>query len=104
MVSIFYCCNMWFHLKLPRYYPLEHTWKMIKEPGKPSQGWYGMQTFAFIAAGIVTFIVYRVLRRSVDEIQLKPATVKLIALAVSVIVSACLVYIMYYEYHRWKII
>ena len=53
MTGIFYCCTMWFGIKLPRYYPLEHTWKWIKEKGLPSQGWYAKQVFAFAAAGAV---------------------------------------------------
>jgi hypothetical protein len=76
---------------------------MINEPGKPSQGWYGMQTFAFIAAGIVTFIIYKVLKKSADDVQLKPAITKLIALAACVVIIACLAYIMYHEYDRWHV-
>ena len=50
MTAFFYSSSMWLGLKLPRYYPLEHTWKWGKEKGVPSQGWYAKQTFAFLTA------------------------------------------------------
>jgi cbb3-type cytochrome oxidase subunit 1 len=71
--NLFYCCTMWFHIKLPRYYPRLRTWKWFsKIEGEPSQGWYGMQAFAFLAAGIVALIVYLILKRVVPaETSLK---------------------------------
>ncbi len=64
MTALFYCCTMWFSIRLPRYYPLEHTWRWMNEKGVPSQGWYGMQAFAFLAGGIVTLMAYLALSRT----------------------------------------
>ena len=104
IVSIFYCCIMKFHITVPRYYPTEHTWKMINEPGKATQGWYGVQTYAFIAAGIVVFIMYLILKRKTNDDPLKPATAKRIAVAVSTIVVACLTFIVYHQFKHWGIL
>jgi ABC-type Fe3+-siderophore transport system permease subunit len=100
--SFFYCCAIWFSIKLPRYYPLEHTWKWVKEKGIPSQGWYGMQVFAFLAAGIVTSIVYLVLKRTVSaQTSLKPAYIRIFGAAVALIVIMGLGYTMYHEFEEW---
>ena len=56
--SLSYCCVMWFNIKLPRYYPLEHTWKLVKDVGVPSQGWYGMHGFALLMGGIAALVAY----------------------------------------------
>jgi hypothetical protein len=100
--SLFYCCAIWFSIKLPRYYPLEHTWKWIKEESVPSQGWYGMQVFAFLAAGIVTFIIYLVLKRIVSaQTSLKPAYIRILGVMVTLTVVICLGYTMYHEFEEW---
>lgn len=104
MTAFFYCCTMWFSIKLPRYYPLEHTWKWVKEKGVPSQGWYGMQAFAFLAAGIVTLVVYLILRRSVSaEPTPKRAMTKVLGVAVTAIVIICMGYMLYHEFDKWGI-
>jgi len=103
--SLFYCCTMWFTIKLPRYYPLEHTWKWIKEKGVPSQGWYGMQVFAFLAAGIVTFIIYLVLKRVYSaETSLKPIQTRVLAVVTILTVIICLAYMLYHEFAKWGIL
>jgi hypothetical protein len=103
--SLFYCCTMWFVIKLPRYYPLEHTWKWVNEKGIPSQGWYGMQTFAFLAAGIVTFIVYLALKRTVStEAGLKPAHIKMLGMAAILAAIICMSYTLYHEFAKWGIL
>lgn len=102
--SLFYCCTMWFAIKLPCYYPMEHTWKWINEKGVPSQGWYGMQAFAFLAAGIVTFIIYLVLKRVISiETSLKPVHTRILGAVVILTVVICLGYILYYEFNRWGV-
>jgi ABC-type Fe3+-siderophore transport system permease subunit len=101
--SIFYCCIMYFHIKIPRYYPLENAWKMFKEPGKPSQGWFGTQAFAFLAAGIVTFVIYLILKRTANDTPLKAAAVKRIGIAVSTVVVVSLALILYYQFDKWGI-
>ncbi|MHC4325688.1 MAG: hypothetical protein ACYSUX_15580 [Planctomycetota bacterium] len=102
--SFFYCCTMWFAIKLPRYYPLEHTWKWVNEKGVPSQGWYGMQVFAFLAAGIVTFIIYLVLKRTASaDTNLKPAQTKIVAVVAILITIICLGYMLYHEFAKWGV-
>lgn len=102
LTSFFYCCTMWFSIRLPRYYPMEHTWKWINEKGVPSQGWYGMQVFAFLAAGIVTFILYIVLKRSTStDTNLRPAYAKMLGVAAILITTICLGYMMYHEFEKW---
>jgi hypothetical protein len=105
MTCFFYCCIRWFSIKLPRYYPTEHTWKWIKEKGVPSQGWYAMQVFAYLTAGIVAIIVYFILKRNLNnETNLKPATTKILGVVSSLIMVFCMGYIMYYEFHKWGIL
>jgi phosphoglycerol transferase MdoB-like AlkP superfamily enzyme len=102
--SLFYCCTVRFAIKLPRYYPLQHTWKWINEKGVPSQAWYGAQAFAFLAAGIVTAIAYVVIRRlSSSETSLKPAQIRIFGVVVSLIVAVCLGYILHHEFSRWGV-
>ena len=102
--SFFYCCIRWFHIQLPRYYPLEHTWKWVKEPGVPSQGWYAMQIFAFICSGIVTLVVYLILKRAASkETDLDPSQAKWLGVAATVLIVVCMAYIVVYEYGKWGI-
>ena len=104
LTNLFYCCTVWFHIKLPRYYPLEHTWKWVKEEGVPSQGWYGKQAFAFLAAGVVTLVVYFILKRIVSaETNLKPALTKMLGAAATLIVIICMGYMLYYEFDKWGV-
>ena len=104
MTAFFYCCTMWFSIKLPRYYPLEHAWKWFKEKGVPSQGWYGMQSFAFLSAGVVTLITYLILKRyNSAETSLKPALTKTIGAVVTLILIICMTYILYHEFDKWGV-
>lgn len=87
--AFFYCCTMWFHIKLPRYYPTEHTWKWVKEEGVPSQGWYGMQAFAYLTAGAVALVLYLVLKRGAPkQMNLEPGPTKLLGVTTTVVVKA----------------
>lgn len=102
--SLFYCCTNWFHIQLPRYYPLEHTWKWVNERGVPSQGWYGMQAFAYICGGLVTLIVYLLLKYTGSkEVELKPLSARWLAVGAMVIIIVCMAYILHYEYSKWGI-
>lgn len=104
MIAFFYCCTMWFSIKLPRYYPLEHTWKWFKEKGVPSKGWYGMQAFAFLSAGVVTLITYLILKRcNSTEAGLKPALTKTIGTVVTLILIICMSYMLYHEFDKWGV-
>ncbi len=102
--AFFYCWPRWFSWLariLPRYYPVEHTWKLGKQGGI-SQGWYGMQSFAFIAAGVVAAITYYILKTKVKG-DLKPATIKLMGIAACVFIVAGMAYILWYEFDHAKI-
>jgi hypothetical protein len=99
--AFFYCCVMWFHIRLPRYYPTEHVWKWAKEKGVVSQGWYGMQAFAYLSGGVVALVAYLLLKyRASEQSELKGSTIKLIALVTFVVVLVCMGYIMYHEFAK----
>jgi len=104
MTAFFYCCTMWFHIKLPRYYPLEHNWKWAKEKDVPSQGWYGMQVFAYLAAGVVAVLVYFVLKRATfKQADLKATLVKSLSVVVTLVIIVCMAYMLYHEFDKWGI-
>ncbi len=103
--SVFYCCVRWFHIQLPRYYPLERTWKWAKEPGVPSQGWYAMQTFAFVCGAVITLAVYLVIRYTCSEqSELDPRDARRLGAAGAILIVACMAYILFYELGKWGII
>ena len=104
MTSLFYCSIRWFGIKLPRYYPTEHTWKWFKTEGVSSQGWYSMQTFAFVCGGIVTIIVYLLLKRAADnERDLEPRHAKYLGAVTTIIMIFALTYITWYEFSKWGV-
>ncbi len=104
MTALLYCCTRWFLIRLPRYYPLEHSWKWGKEPSVPSQGWYAMQAFAFLGAAAIALAVYLLLRSRVfKESQLKPTLAKLLGAVATLTIIACMGYIVYYEFEKWSI-
>ena len=101
-VSTFYCCTIHFKITVPRYYPTLHEWRWDKVEGVPSQGWYGIQSFAFMAGGIVAIAVYIACRRAgTKQTELKPGTVKGTALATLAVILLAMAYIMHHEFHRW---
>ena len=101
-VSIFYCCIIGFKITVPRYYPTLHEWRWDKLPGVPSQGWYGIQSFAYIAGGIVAIAVYITCKHAGSrEIVLKPGIIKGAALATLSVVLVAMGYIMLHEFHKW---
>lgn len=104
-VSFFYCCTMWFKIKLPRYYPTLREWKWVNEKGIPSQGWYGMQAFAYLMGGIVALVVYFLCKRAGSkDVELKPGTAKTTTLATLSAVVVCMGYMLYHEFHKWQIL
>lgn len=105
LTNLFYCCTMWFHIKLPRYYPQEHAWKWVNESNVPSQGWYGMQAFAFLAAGIGTLIARFGLNRVVSpQANLEPAQIRMCGVITALVVVVCMGYMLYDEFDRWGIL
>ena len=102
--SLFYCIPKWFHIQLPRYYQLEHAWKWAKEPGVPSQAWYASQAFAFVCAGLVTLAVCFALKyTALKEKELKPRSAGWLAVGATLVIIACMVYVLHHEYSEWGI-
>ncbi len=99
-VAIFYSCIIFFKITVPRYYPTMHQWRWDKLEGVPSQGWYGIQSFAYIGGLMVAIAAYIACRRA-KEIELKPGTVKGTALATLGVVLVAMGYILFHEFHRW---
>lgn len=104
LTAVFYCCIMWFSIELPHYYPLEHTWKWGRAKGIPSQGWYGMQIFAYLSAGVITLVVHLLLNRNAsNKAALDPRMTRTLGVTVSLIVVACMTYLLCHEFHKWGI-
>ena len=102
--AAFYCVTIWFSFKMPRYYPLERTWKWVKEQGVPSQGWYGKQLYTFLAAGLVTAVVYFLLKRKAgEEGSLGAPMTRLIGVGVTVIIIISMGLILYHEYDKFGV-
>ena len=92
----------------PRYYPLERTWRMTKEQGKPSMGWYGRSAWGLGAAGLVGALAFAATRRlpsrEGNESRLPLWIVRLltvIALAALVVVAAHIVVHEFSVYGTW---
>jgi hypothetical protein len=83
---------------------LEHAWKWVNEEGVPSQGWYGMQAFAFLTAGIVTLMAYVAIKCVVSsETNLKPAQIRMCGVITTLIVVVCMGYMLHYEFAKWGV-
>ena len=104
-VSVFYACMRFFRITVPRYYPTLHEWRWGKTEGVVSQGWYGIQSYAYIAGGIVAVAVYIVCKKAgSSRAELKSGTIKGLAAATIGVVLLAMGYIMYHEFHGWGII
>ncbi len=103
--SFFYSLVILCKIPVPRYYPLEHAWKMINEKGVPSQGWYGLQAFAFLAAGIISFAVYSILKKISPKtaLTLSPVTHKTISILAILVILCSMCYIMFHEFEKWEV-
>lgn len=104
LTSVCYCATLWFSIKIPRYYPLEHTWKWVSEKGVPSQGWYGMQAFAYLAAGLVSLLLYWGLRRfATSPTGLSSGLTKAVAWITLGTVVGGMGYLLCHEFSRWGV-
>ena len=103
--SFFYSLVIWCKIPVPRYYPLEHAWKMVNEKGVPSQGWYGLQAVAFLAAGILSFAAYCILKKrsSKTTVNLSPATHKTISILTILVILCSMGYILFHEFEKWGV-
>ena len=103
--SLGYCAATWFDIKLPRYYPLEHSWKMVNEKGVPSQGWYGTVAFAFVVSAIVTLVAYFALRpRLSTNGGLNGAAVKAIGIVSILAIIGGMVFMALHEFLKWGVL
>jgi len=111
--AVFVTCASFFYLiaivckvPVPRYYPLESVWKMTSIKGVPSQGWYGLQMVAFIAAGIVALAAYFVLKNIFTKkpLNLSPAAHKIISLLTMLVILCSMGYILFHEFSVWGIL
>lgn len=99
--AFFYFCVMFFGITVPRYYPTLHQWKWVNEKGIPSQGWYGMQAFAYLTGGIVALVVYILCKRASNQTELKAGTIKITAVGSCIVILLCMAYMMHHEFARW---
>jgi len=104
LTGVFYCCTIWFSIKLPRYYPLQRTWKWVKEQGVPSQAWYGMQGFAFLAAAVGTLLVYLILKSVAKErTEIGPRAMRFVGVIAVLVLLVSMGYTLHYEFARWGV-
>lgn len=104
VTALSYCATIWLPIKLPRYYPLAHVWKWAKEPGVPSQGWYGMQVFAFLVGGAAAGLVYLALQsRRPQETSLKPAVMQGLAWITMLVLAFSLAFLLHHEFAKWGV-
>jgi len=103
--AVFYCVPGWVHLTLPRYYPVQHEWRWGKTAGVPSQGWYGAQVFAFLAAAVVAGAVYLVLRRRcrAEAPGLSTGATAAIAVLAVLLILASMGYMLQHEFAKWGV-
>ena len=103
LTAVFYCCVIHFKIAVPRYYPLEHVWKMVNEKGVPSQGWYGLQLYAFLTAGLVTLVVYLLLRQmGCKDVNLRVLMVPAGVVSV-LLIAVSLGWILCHEFGKWGV-
>jgi uncharacterized membrane protein YhaH (DUF805 family) len=103
--SLAYCSVTWFHIKLPRYYPLEHTWKMVNEKGVPSQGWYSTTAFAFVVSAIVALVAHFALRpKRSRDIGLNAAAVRWIGIVSILAIIGGMVFMAFHEFVKWGVL
>lgn len=102
--SVAYCCVRWFKITMLRYYPLEHVWKWGKQGG-PSQGWYSIQTFAFLCGMAATLAVYVILKSAGSKAgELEARDARRLGIAGTILIVVCMAYIMFYEYSHWHVL
>lgn len=100
-----YTLALVFPLPLPRYYPIEHTWRWTTLPDVPSMGWYGLVTFALLVSGLVTLMA-RIIFKHIPKEQKHVAarSHRMLAWMMVVILVGALTYIALHELQRWGIL
>jgi ABC-type Fe3+-siderophore transport system permease subunit len=105
VTAISYSITMcrWFPVNLPRYYPTEHVWRLGATDGMISQGWYGMQGFAFLAGGIAAAIAYVILKKSARH-DLKPLAIRFTGVVTIAAILLSMAFMLYHEFDKWGIL
>ncbi len=103
--ALAYCSVAWFHIALPRYYPIEHAWKWVSEAGVPSQGWYAGQAFALLVALAAALVVHWMLKRwSASGSPLSPGATRVVAAVTLLVLAGTLGYLMWHEFTKWGVV
>ena len=100
--TLSYTSTLWFEIPVPRYYPLEHTWKMVQQSGVPSQAWYGRVGFALVLSGLVALVLSAVLKGLKREV-LTSGWIRILGLCSVLVVVGCIAYLVAYELSTWGV-
>ena len=69
-----------------------------------SQSWYGVQVFAYVAAGVVALVVYLILKRKAcEKAGFNGGVAKFIGVITTLIIVVCMGYTLYHEFGKWGI-
>lgn len=99
LYSLCYFFIVYFKIKIPRYYPLEHVWSWTNKPGAISQAWYGMAGGAFVAAGIISLVVFCLVRfAGSGKSMLRPMAAKFAGVLTTIIVIAVIAWLGWHEF------
>ena len=100
--TLSYTSTLWFEIPVPRYYPLEHTWKMVQQSGVPSQAWYGRVGFALVLSGLVALVLSAVLKGLKREV-LTSGWIRILGLCSVLVVVGGIAYLVAYELSTWGV-
>ena len=100
--ALSYTSTLWFEIPVPRYYPLEHSWKMVQQGGVPSQAWYGRVGFALVLSGLVALVLSAVLKGLKRQV-LTSGWIQILGLCSVLVVVGCVAYLVAYEFSTWGV-
>jgi peptidoglycan/LPS O-acetylase OafA/YrhL len=106
IVAIAFAAAYHFKPPAPRYYPLEHAWKMENVKGVPSMGWYGRTAWGVgigAAAGVVAALALLAVPKRADgqARQLPGWAITLLSLAAVVTLVLLAGEILHHEFDKW---
>jgi len=92
-----------FYFGLPRYFPLEHVWKINASPDLPSIGFYSRFAFSFIFSSLVSGLIFFVLARKSGEQNLSSFWIKLAGGLSYLVIFSIMLCILVLEYKHWGV-
>ncbi|MBC8402298.1 MAG: hypothetical protein H8E14_12485 [Candidatus Marinimicrobia bacterium] len=98
-----YGATFWFQINLPKYYPLEHTWKILNQQGVPSMGWYGKLLFAFLISTTGAGLSMLVFKYIHPEVRIRHGLLKASGIVSIMVIVGVMVWILNYEYLKWNV-